>query len=267
MNPEFNLNNVIRSLSGDKSIDIGFELEQSKDLILKGHRSTGQGIVIPSTALVSTRNFNQSTTGKSLVTEEQRPDLFIEALRPHSVAVQAGVTMLNGLVGNVTIPKQTGTAAASWLNLDGVDEIEESTPTVGSVGLSMKSLAALVPITHNLLKQSTPNAEMLVKHDLLKVIGQALDHALISGSGANNQPLGILNHKEINKIQLPAKAAMPNFKQLIDMFGLIAGSNADTGTLAYLTSPDVATALMSSFIEAGTAQTIWTTTPTGETPQ
>ncbi|HCG9047901.1 TPA: phage major capsid protein [Vibrio parahaemolyticus] len=256
--PEFSISKVIRSLSGDKSVDIGREIEVSRELELKGHRSSGEGIIVPVEALLNQRDFNVLSSGSELVGTSHRGDLFIDALRPHSIAAQIGVTMLNGLVGNVSIPKQTASATAQWLNLDGVSEITESNPETGNVTLSMKSLAALVPITYALLKQSAPQAEQMVKNDLLKVIAQGLDAALIAGTGADNQPTGVVNTTGVNTVTAAdTTGKIPTYKELVSLFGKVAIANADVGRLGYLASPDIATELMSTAIDAGSGQMAW----------
>ncbi|WP_417883674.1 phage major capsid protein [Vibrio rumoiensis] len=263
--PEFSISNVIRSLSGDRSVDIGRELEVSRDLELKGHRSSGQGMIIPMSALVGKRDFNVAGGGADLVGTEHRADLFIDALRPHSVALQLGVRMLSGLRGNVSIPKQTGSATAQWLNLDGTDTVDESEPSIGNVAMKMRSLAALVPISHNLVKQGSPDAEQLVKSDLLRMIAQGIDKALINGSGTGNEPFGIMNTAGVNTVTIAdATNMIPTYEELVQMFGAVAMANADMGNMAYLTSPDVATKLMTQKIDAGSGLFAWAMSEAGK---
>ena len=40
---------------------------------------------------------------------------FIDILRARSVVMAMGATRMTGLIGNVTVPRQTGAATAVWL--------------------------------------------------------------------------------------------------------------------------------------------------------
>ena len=48
-----------------------------------------------------------------------RPDLFIDRLRSALVVQRAGATVLDGLVGQIDVPKQTGSATAQHVLEDG----------------------------------------------------------------------------------------------------------------------------------------------------
>lgn len=254
---QYSISKVIRSLSGDRSVDIGKEIEMSRDLELQGYRSSGQGIIVPVSALV-TRNFAAADSGADLIGTTHMADKFIDALRPHSVAVQLGATMLTGLKGNVSIPKQSASATAEWISLDGVNSITESEPTISNLPLTMKSLAALTPITHQLLKQSSPSAEQLVKNDLLKLIATSLDKAMINGSGTGSEPLGIANTPGVNTVTASdTTGKIPTYAEVVDLFGQVAIANADMGNMGYLASPDIATSLMRAVVDAGSGQMVW----------
>lgn len=129
-------------------------------------------------------------TGSNIVAQNLRPELFIDFLRAKLILAKLGVTTLTGLVGDVLIPKQTATAAAGW-----VDETTAGTSgsmSVGQIKVTPHTLGAYTDISRQLLLQSTPSADMLVMNDLVESLARSIQTGGLHGTGANNQPVGLL---------------------------------------------------------------------------
>lgn len=213
-----------------------FELECSEAAQRQFGR-TAQGILIPQDVLGS-RAFNAggapdapagAQTGSGLVGTDFMAGSFIEMLRNRTTIMMLGTTM-GGLVGNVDIPRQTGGATAYWLG-EG-DDAQEDTPTIGQLELSPKSVAAYTDITRRLLMQSTPDAEGIVRRDLVNAIAQAIDHAGYYGSGTNNKPRGLKNYTGINAVDFAGQ--WPTYAELVKMETEISADNADIGQMGYV---------------------------------
>lgn len=213
-----------------------FELECS-ETAQRQLGKTSQGILIPQDVLNS-RAFNAggaantpngAQSGKNLVDTTFMGGSFIDMLRNRTTIMRLA-TPMGGLVGNVDIPRQTGGATAYWLG-EGQDA-DENTPTIGQIELSPKTLGAYTDITRKLLMQSSLDAEGIVRRDLVNAMAQAIDFAGYYGSGAANQPRGIKNYTGINAVDFAA--ALPTFKELVDMESLIAADNADIGQMGYI---------------------------------
>lgn len=213
-----------------------FELECS-ETAQRQLGKTAQGILIPQDVLNS-RAFNAggaantpngAQSGQNLVDTTFMGGSFIEMLRNRATIMRLATTM-GGLVGNVDIPRQTGGATAYWLG-EGEDT-QEGSPTIGQLTLSPKTLGAYTDITRRLLMQSSMDAEGIVRRDLVNAMAQAIDFAGYYGSGADDQPRGIKNYTGINAVDFAA--ALPTFKELVDMESLIAADNADIGQMGYI---------------------------------
>ena len=198
---------------------------------------TAQGILVPEDVLGS-RAFNAggaantpagAQTGSNLVATDFMAGSFIEMLRNRTTLMRLGTSM-GGLVGNVDIPKQTGGATAYWIG-EG-DDATEGTPTIGQLELSPKTVAAYTDMTRRLLMQSTPDAEGIVRRDLVNAIGQAIDLAGYYGSGTGNQPRGLKNYTGINAVDFAA--LWPTYAELVQMETEIAADNADIGQMGYV---------------------------------
>lgn len=192
MNPSMDLPNA----------DDGLEREVSQEAVRlirqnpEGKAYTPRGMCIPWDLVrgqgngAIRREFNIAGTGSNVVAQNLRPELFIDYLRAKLILAKLGITTLTGLVGDVLIPKQSGTAAAGW-----VDETTAGTAgtlTTGQIKVSPKTLGAYTDISRQLLMQSTPSADMLVMNDLVESIARSIQTGGLHGTGANNQPVGLL---------------------------------------------------------------------------
>jgi len=164
---------------------------------------------------------------------------FIEMLRNRSVAFKMGVRRLTGLVGNVTIPKQSGAATAYWLASESTS-IDESQQTFVQVGLSPHTAGAYTEISRQLLLQSSPGVEGIVSDDLAKVVAIAVDLAVLKGSGGSGQPKGIVNTSGIGGVTGTSLAAAGVIEFMTD----VAGSNVTPIRPGYVTTAAVAGLLM-----------------------
>ncbi|MBL0492664.1 phage major capsid protein [Aeromonas veronii] len=197
---------------------------------------TAQGILIPDDVL-SSRAFNAggaantpagAQSGQNLI-DTTTAGSFIEMLRNRTTIMRLG-TPMGGLVGNVDVTRQTGGATAYWVG-EG-ENAQEGTPQIGQLELTPKTLAAYTDITRRLLKQSSPDAEGIVRRDLVNAMAQAIDYAGYYGSGAGNQPRGIKNYTGINAVDFAA--LWPSYAELVQMESEIAADNADIGQMGYI---------------------------------
>jgi HK97 family phage major capsid protein len=122
----------------------------------------------------------------------------IEMLRNNMVMVSAGVRVLSGLVGNILIPKKTGASTAYWV-AEGA-AITESTPAVGQIGMTMKTVGAMADFSWDLLRQSSLDVQAFIQSDLSETLAIEADRAILDGSGVSGQPRGILNTSGIGAV-------------------------------------------------------------------
>ena len=161
---------------------------------------------------------------------------FIERLRDAMVIMGMGTRMMTGLQGNVAIPKQSGAATHYWVAENSAPT--ESQQTLAQVTMTPKTVGAFTDISRRLTLQSSIDVEMLVRDDLAAVLGRAIQGAAINGSGASNQPSGLLTLITAGVIG-GTNGAAPDWQDIIDLETAVAVGNADVGTLGYLTNPNV----------------------------
>ena len=240
---------------GDKSAwaAAAYERELSEAASKKSGRAA-RGFMIPADVLRRDLNVGTATAGGNLVATDLLAGSFIDLLRNRSVAVRAGATVLNGLSGNIAIPKQSGAATAYWVAESGAPT--ESQQTVSQVTMTPKTVGAYTDFSRRLTLQSSIDIETMVRSDLATVIALAIDKAALYGTNADNQPKGLTGQTGINTVAFAAANA--TFAELVAMETGIASDNADVNGMTYLVNPAQRGVYKSTAkFGSGTDATIW----------
>lgn len=228
-----------------------FEKECSEAAAAEFGRSA-QGIMLPTDVLRTWKRDLNSADEADLFGEDYRGQDFVDVLRNASSVMQAGARTLNGLSGDVRIPKKTAAASAAWIATEG-GASTESEMTVGNIAMTPKTLGAFTDVTRQLMIQSSMDVESLIRDDLATAIGLAIDLAGLEGSGSSGQPTGILNTSGINSVTNFA-AANPTFAEVVTLETALAEDNALMGNLAYILPAAMYGALKTTEKASGTAQ-------------
>jgi HK97 family phage major capsid protein/HK97 family phage prohead protease len=175
---------------------------------------------------------------------------FIDLLRNRSVCMQMGATKMGGLMGNVTIPRETAAATTYWLTNEGTS-ITESQPTIGQLSLTPKHIGAYTEISRLLALQSSPDAESLVMNDLAKAVALAADLAGLAGSGSSGQPTGIIGTSGVGSVTGTSLEYADMLEFQTDI------GNALSPTCGYVTTAAVAALLMARVKVASTYSPLW----------
>jgi len=236
-----------------------FELEVCAETAKRTGRKA-KGAMIPTDVLMRAVD---TTGAASTIATDTLASSFIDLLRNKMRVRQLGATVLGGLSGNISIPRQSGGATAAWV-AEGVAPAQ-STQTFDSVTLAPNGVAAETQVTTQTLIQSSIDMEAMIRNDIATVMALAIDLGCINGSGAGGQPTGILNTAGIGSVALGANgAALTNVDPLIDLEAALSNVNADEGSLAYLTNSHVIAALKK--LKTTTGEYLWTNEAAGDYP-
>lgn len=242
---KYRLGNAIRAiLTGDFNL-AGLEMETSR-AIEKLTGKASRGFFVPHEILQ--REITTAAGGTGLVATEQLPQNFIEALRNKTKVIALGAQTLSGIVGNLAIGKQSGVATAYWVEEGGNVTETDSAYTV--LPMSPKTVGAATPYTRQMLLQSNPSIDTLVMNDLATVLALAFDLAAIAGTGANNQPTGVLNTNGIGSVI----GTSLGWEGVIEFETDVNSANADLASMAYLTAAVVGGILKTREKAANTAK-------------
>jgi HK97 family phage major capsid protein len=185
---------------------------------------------------------------------------FIELLYARLVLQGLGAQFLSGLTGNLDLPKLvTGSTVA---NKGETAAADESSPTTGVVQLSPKRATTYVEVSQQLMNQSSPSVEAIVRNDLATALALIIEQRAISGTGDTNQPRGILATVGIGDVAGGTDGAAPTWANIIALETGVATANADIGSLAYLTNPKVRGKLKGTSKVTGENGFIWDGTDT-----
>lgn len=141
----------------------------------------------------------------------------IESLRPTSIVRKMGVISLPLNNGNLTMPRITGNTQVGYIGTE--TDIPLTGMTFGDTKLSAKKMAALVPISNDLLRMSgvNPRVDQLVANDLATSMGLSEDLHFIRADGTGVLPKG-LRYWAISANVVPAPAQSGITLQAIDLY-------------------------------------------------
>lgn len=249
----FSMMNAIRALHSKNWKDAGFERECSVAIAEKlGREARGLFIPMEVQRVMGVAAGTGISDAGALVGTDHLDTAFIDALRAKSMMGDLGANIIDGLVGDVDIPRLDASASFYWLDED--ENVTDSDETLGSVSFSPKTVAGSVPITRKLLKQSSPSVEALIMNDLMLGAALAIDKGVIAGDGIK-EPLGILNQTGINT-QAVADAVnfIPTWAELVGFETKVLDDNALRGKASYLTTPTIRGGMKTTEKSAGTAK-------------
>ena len=241
---EFSIVNAIKAQATGNWSNAGLEREVSQELERTHSKRTATGILVPNQTW-SKRTFVAGTgsAGGNLVATDILADRFIDSLRPYSAVMEAGATMLTGLVGNVSIPKRATSSTAAWFGADDSDSLSETTGSFGTVAMTPKTIGVYSKFSRLMQLQSTPDIENTIRQDFLELIGTGIDAAAIAGTGSSNQPTGILSPANTSVLALATNGAALSLDNLLTLKKNVSAANADDGTSCYLINSKVESAL------------------------
>src|SRR5574341_851557 len=171
---------LLRCLAGSKG-DVEKGLRIAKELFGEQSRVTQ--------ALAKQLAATSATAGGFLVGEEMSADV-IELLRPASAVRQLNPVTVPMDNGTLNLPKITGGAAAAYIGEN--TNAPKTTLTFGNVKPTAKKIAALVPISNDLIRRRGPGTDTMVRDDLVAAIQQKSDGVFIRSNGSVGEPKGML---------------------------------------------------------------------------
>ena len=200
----------------------GAEAEYAQEAERRNGRAA-EGVFVPLSLFEKRGTVNTTTTGNDLVGTDLRADQYVGALRNNLLARKLGVRVLSGLQGNVTIPRYTTGTTAGWV-AEGTG-LTGSDMTFDSITLTPKHAGGITEMSRQLIQQSSPDIEQLIRDDLSFVLAQAIDSALIKGGGAN-EPTGVLATANVQTANL-ATLSWANVLAMLQKLDLVNASAAN----------------------------------------
>lgn len=212
---------VLRALSAmaeGRQLD-GVELEMHQEAQREA-RANGvdiKGVGIPGVVLQAEKRDNSITMptqpedGSVLVNTDQYGSM-AEMLRNALVTRRLGATYLTGLTNNISFTRMTERPKATWK--PEVGTLDKSNVKFAADEMAPKRLGTYIVQSLQFLRQTSAAVERQIRQEIIYAVSEGVDEAAINGTGANNQPLGILNN--------PAVTAMATATGALNRSNLLA---------------------------------------------
>lgn len=192
--------------------------------------------MLAASGLRAGQNVGTATAGGNLVGTDLMSGSFVDILKNVMVLTQLGATWLEGLVGNVAIPRQTGGASYYFVGESGATTA--SAATFDQLALTPKTVAARNSFSRKLLLQSSISIEQFVQMEIAFRIAEGMQHGCLLGTGADNQPTGLIT-QGIAVVALGTNGDAPGWPMVVNLETECANDNVLMGNFGYLTNSKV----------------------------
>lgn len=257
---QYSISRAVLSQVPGSGVEAGFEREVAEELAKSmppQYKARG-GVLVP---MQTRAGLDSSTATAGQELKFTQAGELIDLLRPQLKLSALGARMLLGLTGPVSFPRQTAGATGSWVGENPGSDVPDDNLLLELVTLSMKTYQSSTSFSRQLLiaaQSASIDAEQMVREDLVLDIAQALERGGIQGSGAGNEPRGVLNTSGIGVVPIGANGGAITFPHVVDLETSISDANGDIGPMAYLGTPGIRGVLKKTSIEAGDSAKVWT---------
>ncbi len=248
--PDKEIENVKRSFSLSRAINgamsgglTGAEAEAYQEAQIEARASGIQlagNVAIPSSMLRESRALGDagllaagSGEGSDFVPTEHQG--FIEALQPRLLVEELGATLINGVSGNLDMPRISAAGTAGWGATEAA-ATPNSEMTTDTLSLSPKRVGAYTTYTKQLLVQGSPSVDRIIADDLGRAIRNAVDAAAFNGGGSSGVPQGIFGTSGVNNQAATNGTALTN-ATLLKMITDVASQDGLIGDECFVVSP------------------------------
>jgi HK97 family phage major capsid protein len=202
----------------------GLEREVSEEIA----RRTGKearGFYMPTNIAFRTNQIvGTANLGGNMKPTDHLGNEFIEALKARLVVGQAGARVLQGLKGDVQIPKMSAEVSnVSFVSEDSAPS--EGNATFSQVTMSPKTLACQLDISRKLMLQSDPSIEAVLRDDVINSFARKIDEVALEGGGSG-EPSGIIASATGNVVAIGTNGGAITYASCVDMVEAVEVDNA-----------------------------------------
>ncbi len=173
-------------------------------------------------ALLKALTATTPSEGGFLISEQYSRDI-IPLLLSKTAVLELGARRIPMPGGNLNLPKLTGGATSYYLG-EGVDATK-SQQTFGNVKLSSKKLVTLVPVSNDLIRNASPEADAIVRDDMVQQMRLKIDYTAMYGDGTAYTPIGIKQGIATANISIATGVATLSADVPGTMIGLLMNAN------------------------------------------
>lgn len=202
-----------------------------------------RGVLVPASLFEKRAT---TTTAAQIVPDDYAPNEYVGLLRNSMVVQRLGARVLPNLRGDLVIPKAATAHTAEWL-AEG-DKLTGSNATYDSIKLQPRHVGAKTELSRQLLQQSSPAVEALVRDDFVQIVSLAVDKAMLHGDGVK-EPLGLIGRTGVAGDVQTGNLATLSWATFLELFEKLALVNANPNGI--VTHAEVVTKLRSTLKTTG----------------
>lgn len=207
----YKISNAVKLIQARKEIN-GVEREMY-DEAAKEAKDAGADSLIGNVAIPSRLiKIGKSNTRAALSVGTEGADVvftdyagLIPILNPDPAVVAMGISVYQGLRGNLQWARHTTDVAFSWETE--TSDVDETTPAFDNVSISPKRVGGFTDVTMQMLKQSVFVLEPWLRGIIERRYNLTVDYAVLNGSGSGNEPTGIFNASGVNVLSTGSGSA------------------------------------------------------------
>jgi HK97 family phage major capsid protein len=212
-----------------------------------------RGQALPHAGLVRDLVVGAATSGGNLAGSELaavaaavRPLLVLDALGAQRLEVSGAAEL--------ALPRFDG-GVGSWIS-EGEQAGSMST-TVQSATATARCAAARLGLSRRVRNANRADVEGAVLAEIQRAVRNTIEQGFISGTGADSEPLGLLNVPGVGSKTFAA--ATPTWAELIDMIELLGDADGDLPRAHWLMNPSMLASLMGVLIDpnGGELAVVW----------
>jgi HK97 family phage major capsid protein len=237
---QYSLSRAILSAADGKRSGLEFEIS---DEIAKKTGRDSSGLWMPT----SIRAYDITDAASAGAMTFTQGGEFIDFLRAKATVAGLGASVLS-LNAKTALPRATSDLSAQWIAEDGSGATYNS-QSFDQMLLSPKKLATYTGVTREALTVASLDVENVIRTNIYNAFTVAFDRAAIQGAGGNS-PTGLLNQTGL--VSGTLTGVNLTYAAALDLFGTVAGANADQGNMSYLTTPAIKAKAMAT-IKAGSS--------------
>jgi HK97 family phage major capsid protein len=175
-----------------------------------------------------------SDTGGGFLLQPQLSEMVIDLARANSVCLKAGAQTITMESNELNLVRVDSDPTPMW-RPEG-SSVTASGMTFGRITLRSHTLAAIIPITLELLEDSG-NAAGVIEDCVSRAIASEIDRVSLVGAGSASEPLGLRNTTGVNTVT--SIGTPTSYVHLASAVGEILADNysGDLGALSWVAHP------------------------------
>lgn len=193
-------------------------------------------------------------------------------LRPRRWTEAVGVQRIDGLQGDgeVVVPIHAGASTGGWIPRDG-EAGGQSDEDVANVSFYPRTVTAWTRLSRGIIQQAAASidVENWVRAQLRESLDDAIDRAVLRGSGLDGEPMGLLATPGVSAVNFASAAdpKVPTRDELVDLFATPAKADANPAAVQFVGGSELAQTMRKTEVSAGSGRYVLDCNPGSGMPE